>query len=532
MTDPHTISSSSLEDLKERLTRNRLEASDITLLLAIIQYFVTLRLLLQKRRISILKFLRKIFGLKTEKRPATSPRPAPSEKASGAGRRGRNGREDYPGAEKEVVPHATLSPGCTCPECQQGVLREAEPAVDYDWHGSAPLLLKIYFLQRLLCHSCKTVFTAQSPVAEAAKTVDDSSSEDKVGRCNRNAMANTVVAILRFWYGVAHYRLAKIQGAMGMALPVATQYKMVLQVFYAAWPIYMHLLEVAAQGALLHADDTSIKILDWLAGKGPPNKSVPGNKKTAQTTAIVSRMADGRSIRLYLTNGDQAGTTVALLLSKRDPQNGPPIYMCDGLAANIPGKDYLLIQVHCLDHARRNFFDLQKIYPKETSYVLDQLKYVYKADREAKEQKLSPEQRMLYHQQHSQKVIEEMGRWCELQLFTGLVEENSDLGKAIIYCLKRWSELTEFLHTPGVPLSNSECEQSIKSIIRHRKNSLAYKTAHGAQVGDVIQSLIATCEQAGVNIFSYLEWIQRHRSLVEVEPAQFTPWLFKEAVNL
>ena len=89
--------------------------------------------------------------------------------------------------------------------------------------------------------------------------------------------------------------------------------------------------------------------------------------------------------------------------------------------------------------------------------------------------------------------------------------------------LKRWSELNEFHHIPGVPLCNSEAERMIKFIVTHRKNSLFFKTEKGAEVGDVIQSLIATCEQSGTNPIEYLAWIQENKSQVLSQPERFLP---------
>ena len=163
-------------------------------------------------------------------------------------------------------------------------------------------------------NGCKSTFTAKSPVSETAHTVDDSTDEEKAGRCDRNAMANATVAMLRYWYGVAHYRLAKIQGSIGMGLPVATQYKMAQQVFSAGLPVYEYLIEEAAQGALFFADDTGIKILDWLAGKGPPTKTTKTPRKSAKTTAVVSRSVEGRTIVLYLTGGSEAGDKMSDVL--------------------------------------------------------------------------------------------------------------------------------------------------------------------------------------------------------------------------
>jgi len=43
---------------------------------------------------------------------------------------------------------------------------------------------------------------------------------------------------------------------------------------------------------------------------------------------------------------------------------------------------------------------------------------------------------------------------------------------------------------------------TLKLIVRGRKNAYFYKTLAGAEVGDVLTSVIATCELNGVNLFS------------------------------
>jgi len=54
--------------------------------------------------------------------------------------------------------------------------------------------------------------------------------------------------------------------------------------------------------------------------------------------------------------------------------------------------------------------------------------------------------------------------------------------------------LTRFLSVPGAPLDNNIAERALKMAILHRKNSLSFKTLHGARIGDVHMSLIHTCE--------------------------------------
>ena len=198
--------------------------------------------------------------------------------------------------------------------------------------------------------------------------------------------------------------------------------------------------------------------------------------------------------------------------------------MCDALATNKPGRGATLIQVYCLDHGRRQFVDIRSSYPKQCDHVIGQLARVYKVDKETKRLGMNDEERLAYHQEHSAPIIAELGKWMQKQQRQELAEENSPLGKVIDYFLKCWTEMTEFLHTPGVPLSNSECERAIKLIITHRKNSLFYKTENGARRGDVIQSLLATCQKAGINCFGYLAWLQENKPKVKAHPGQDLSW--------
>ena len=59
---------------------------------------------------------------------------------------------------------------------------------------------------------------------------------------------------------------------------------------------------------------------------------------------------------------------------------------------------------------------------------------------------------------------------------SGRVEPNSALGGSITYMLRHWQALTLFLRVAGAPLDNNICERALKMAIRHRKNSLFYKT--------------------------------------------------------
>ena len=74
------------------------------------------------------------------------------------------------------------------------------------------------------------------------------------------------------------------------------------------------------------------------------------------------------------------------------------------------------------------------------------------------------------------------------------------------------------------------CERALKKAIRHRRNSLFYKTPHGAHVGDVFMSLIGTCELCGANPFDYLTELDRHASQAASNPVAWMPWNYRETL--
>ncbi len=89
---------------------------------------------------------------------------------------------------------------------------------------------------------------------------------------------------------------------------------------------------------------------------------------------------------------------------------------------------------------------------------------------------------------------------------------------------KHWEKLTLFLRVAGAPLDNNICECALKMAIRHRRNSLFYKTERGAKVGDAYMSLIHTCQHSQVDPFDYLTQLQRHHERVAASPTDWMPW--------
>jgi len=204
--------------------------------------------------------------------------------------------------------------------------------------------------------------------------------------------------------------------------------------------------------------------------------------------------------------------------------------MCDALSRNLP-KAFETILANCLSHGRRQFVDVVESFPEEVHTVLEIFAKIYKNDATARQQNMSPEQRLKFHQQESGPLMEELHKWLERQFEEKKVEPNSSLGEVITYMLNHWQPLTLFLRKAGAPLDNNICERALKKAILHRKNSLFYKTQNGARVGDIYMTLIHTAELAGANAFDYLCELQRHAGEVAEDPWQWFPWNYRQTLE-
>jgi transposase len=513
-----------VEALIERMQQESLIKPDYPILVAIVRNYFTLAQIHQEKSYTLLRFVNRIFGHRTEKSkevfksvsPKQEPSPLPSterefpkEKQKG---HGRNGASAYEGAHNVCVAHACYKAGDRCPLCPKGKLYPFwEPGVEIRIIGRAPLEATVYELEKLRCNLCGKVFTAQVP--------------DEAGKDKYDETAGAMVALLKYGSGLPFNRLEKLQESLGIPLPASTQWEIVERTADKIHPVYSELIRQAAQGELLYNDDTTMKIL---ANLKKPEVDDETSGKGSFTTGVLA-VQDKRRTALFFTGPKHAGENMAQLLKERDSGLSPPIQMCDALSRNVP-RELETILANCLAHARRNFIDLVPSFPEECRYVIEALAEVYHHDQMAKEQGLSGDQRLRLHQDCSGPVMERLKEWLQKQLDQRKVEPNSSMGKAITYMLKHWEPLTLFLRVPGAPVDNNVCEQVLKRAILHRKNSLFFKTEHGAYIGDLFMSFIHTCTLNRVNPFHYLTTLQKYSSELFKDPKRWLPWNYKQAM--
>ena len=526
-----------LERVVERTRHTPLTEDEYTTLKAAIDTLGYVAHLVEQKGTTLAKLRQLLFGATTEKtrdvlaragvdaHPSAGlhgdgdghERPRPG-RDRGAGGHGRHGAGAYAGARRIDVAHSGLHHGDRCPRCATGtVYTQREPGVLIRFVGQAPMAVTVYALEKLRCPLCGDLFTADPPPGVGAEKYD--------------ATTGAMVALLKYGSGMPFHRLERLQANLQIPLPASTQWTIVADTATRMKPALEELIRQAAQGELLHNDDTSMTVLDLVRPESPRGgpDDVSPDRTGVFTSGIVSTR-DGHRVALFLTGRRHAGENLAHVLAARAADLGPPMQMCDALSRNLP-KPLAVIVGHCLAHARRRFVEVTPSFPAECRHVLETLRDVYRHDADARAQGLSPDERLAVHQAHSGPLMDQLHAWLTTQIDEHRVEPNSGLGQAIAYLLNHWTPLTLFLRHAGAPLDNNVCERALKKAILHRKNALFYKTLNGAHVGDLFMSLIHTCELEGANPFDYLTALQRHANALAANPAAWMPWNYRETLT-
>jgi len=451
--------------------------------------------------------------------PGASPRPERATPKGGHRRgMGRLGADAYAGATRVECHHEELAVGQRCPVCGEGTLYPLPAGVEIRIDGNALLSAMRYEVAKLRCSACGEIFTAGLPAG--------------VGAEKYSAQARAVLAVSRYYLGIPGYRLQGYQAMLGVPVPDATQWDQIEVVGDCAYKVFEQMEQVAAQGELIFQDDTAVRILALLkenrallAAAQAHGVAAPPERTGMHTTALAVQVGEHTAI-LYYSSRRHAGENLQGLLEKREAGLEAPLVMLDALASNAVAEEARLIRCHCLAHGRRKFSDLTEVFPHECQVVLEVIRQVFEHDAQARQEQLSPSERLAYHQRLSGPLMEGLHTWLHQQVAERLVEPNSSLGKAIGYMRTHWETLTRFLSVQGAPLDNNLDERALKLFIRQRNNSLFFQSEHSAYIASILTRLIATCLYAGVNAVEYLVALQEHRREVWADPAAWLPWAY------
>jgi hypothetical protein len=158
---------------------------------------------------------------------------------------------------------------------------------------------------------------------------------------------------------------------------------------------------------------------------------------------------------------------------------------------------------------------------------------LFAIDREAREQKLSLEDRHALRQERVPEILAELHALLLAMQASGTILPKSIAGNAISYTLTRWEKLTRFIEHPVIELSTNWAENSMRTIAIGRKNWLHLGSKEAGPKIAAIFSIVESCRKLNIPIRQYLLDVlpgladRSIQSLVGLTPAAYAAKIAK-----
>ena len=166
-----------------------------------------------------------------------------------------------------------------------------------------------------------------------------------------------------------------------------------------------------------------------------------------------------------------------------------------------------MTHVACWAHARRYFVDVAKLSKKPglAHQVVKLIGKLYHLESELKDQHAEPEVILARREQDASPVLAEIKKLLDDAQLKAAPQ--GPLAKAIFYTLSHWEALTVYLQDGRLEIDNNKSERSIKPFVIGRKNWMFHGNDVGARAGSILFSLIETCKQNKVEVFSWIKYV-------------------------
>ena len=161
-----------------------------------------------------------------------------------------------------------------------------------------------------------------------------------------------------------------------------------------------------------------------------------------------------------------------------------------------------IIEVGCMAHARRKFFESIPSAPKLSTRMVALIQRLYRVEKGARTDGISAEERGRRRVELSAPILKDMEKLLQ-EIKTSALPK-SLLGQATTYMHNQWKALNRFVEDGRLEIDNNGAERALRVVAVGRKNWLFTGTIDAGQRAAVIYSFIETCKRLGIDPFVYL----------------------------
>ncbi len=394
-------------------------------------------------------------------------------------KRPRAGRQPLP-AHLPRIEHRHEPESCTCGQCGKDLVKIGEDVTEQLDVEPAKFFVHRHIRPQMACKQCATITAAPIPAA----VID--------GGMAAVGLLSWVI-ISKYLDHLPLYRLEQIAARDQVNLSRSTLAEWVGRVGVALQPLAERLTWHLLQGNTLHADETPVAQLD------------PGNGKTRKAYLWAYRSNDLQKERPRIIVFDyqkgRSGEYARQFLGAWSGHLLVDDYAGYKVLFVNNGTTQTRIELACLAHARRKFFDLHQANQSPMAWAaLQHIAALYAI--EAEGQDLSIEARQQLRAEKSLPQLQVFHHWL-LQTRGGIANGGAS-AKALDYTLKRWPALIRYAETGHLPIDNNPVENCIRPIALGKKNWLFVGSERAGKRAAAIQTLLGT---AKLNDLNPAQWL-------------------------
>jgi transposase len=191
-------------------------------------------------------------------------------------------------------------------------------------------------------------------------------------------------------------------------------------------------------------------------------------------------------------------------------------------ASRKPGP---ITEVACWSHARHNFFDLVRLAKAPIAIeAVKRIDELFAIEREING--LPTQERLRVRNERSRPLMVALEAWLREQRTK--LSGQSNVSKAVAYCLTRWVALTRFLDDGRLCMSNNVAEREIRPIAVGRHNWTFAGSDEGGRRAAAVYTLI---HSARINDIDPHAWLADVLARLQDHPAkridELLPWNWK-----
>jgi hypothetical protein len=164
-------------------------------------------------------------------------------------------------------------------------------------------------------------------------------------------------------------------------------------------------------------------------------------------------------------------------------------------------KDICLLT--CLAHARRKFEQALAEAPDAARHVLSEIQKLYAIERQAKEEKMSFDDRKAIRIEKAKPILNELEKFLKKEQGE-IYLPSSYMGRAINYTLKLWARIIRYVENGKYEIDNNPVERSIRPLALGRKNYMFAGSHNAAQNAAMMYSFFGSCKLNDLDPYAWL----------------------------